>query len=470
MDPAEVRVPRDNLTEIVVSKAPEPKDLQPRPESIPSIQETKSEGSNSVEIILPKAVRSPEDVEGLAELLEREVSEERVDANVRAESSHGKEESAPMETRGNTEGDMPAEGRETDDSETESEEEVSAEHKKMTCKRMFDPVLRPGYEWVHGEVGANYSRFRDQDSILNLLNYMKFLEGFKAEEKYPIQVHICRSDDYPYPDFVFLDTAKFPLPSFYVYDCWFRDLEVKLPFDDFILSVLRTLNVAPTQLHPNSWAAMQAFKVLCLSLGVTPMTPLFLHFYSCKPGYDADEGYSSKQGENEVKAKWISLFQIPKRELLKSFTSSYKNIKNGFFRVSIPEEGRKYFFDNTGAPLFPLSWTRKPRRCDGYKVEDLTLAEREGLKVLLQAPQPLPAKMLIMLLKSPQIALDLIANAGSDAAVLPRSSPQDRLPPVSERKKKDKGMKKATVGPMKRATKGGEAGEPSVNPKKKLKH
>ncbi|KAL2331747.1 hypothetical protein Fmac_019328 [Flemingia macrophylla] len=459
--------------------------------------ETKSEGSNSVEIISPKAVRSPENVEGLTKLLEREVSEERADADVKAESSHSREEAAPAETRGDAEDDNPAEVRGNDDSETESEDEVSAEHKRLARKREFDPVLIPGYEWVHGEVGTNYSRFRDQYSILNLLAYTKFLEGFKIEERYHIRVHVCRSDDYLDPDFVFLDTAKFPLPSFYVYDCWFRDLQVKLPFDDFILSVLRTLNVDPTQLHPNSWAAMQAFKVLCLGLGVTPTAPLFLHFYSCKSGYDSEEGYSSRQGENEVKAKWISLFRIPKRELLESFTSSYKNFKNGFFRVSIPEEGRKYFFDNVGTPLFPLSWTRKPRRCDGYNVEDLTLTERVGLKVLLQAPRPLPAKMLIMPPKSLQIALDLIgimskvggddfdvksllkgrarpkaiqaANAGPNADALPRPSPQDRLPPISEKKKKDKGTKKATSGSMKRSAEGEEAGEPSANPEKRLK-
>ncbi|KAL2333301.1 hypothetical protein Fmac_014514 [Flemingia macrophylla] len=184
-----------------------------------------------------------------SELLEREVSEERADADVRAESSDDKVEilaetrgnnegDTPAETRGVSEGDTPAEGSGNDDLGVETEDEVSAEHKRLARKKEFDPVLISGYEWVHGEVGANYSRFRDQDSILNLLAYTKFLEGFKTEDRYPIRVHTCRSDDYPNPDFVFLDTAKFPLPSFYVYDCWFRDLQVKLPFDDFILSVL----------------------------------------------------------------------------------------------------------------------------------------------------------------------------------------------------------------------------------------
>lgn len=34
-------------------------------------------------------------------------------------------------------------------------------------------------------------------------------------------------------------------------DCIIWDLHVSIPFDDFPMKVLRILNVAPTQLHPN---------------------------------------------------------------------------------------------------------------------------------------------------------------------------------------------------------------------------
>ncbi|KAL2340297.1 hypothetical protein Fmac_008237 [Flemingia macrophylla] len=50
------------------------------------------------------------------------------------------------------------------------------------------------------------------------------------------------------------------------YDLSGQGIEPVLPFDDFIMSVLRVLNVVRTQLYPNSWAAMQAFKVLCIGL------------------------------------------------------------------------------------------------------------------------------------------------------------------------------------------------------------
>ncbi|QCD89308.1 hypothetical protein DEO72_LG4g252 [Vigna unguiculata] len=40
-------------------------------------------------------------------------------------------------------------------------------------------------------------------------------------------------------------------------------LHVRLLLDYFTMGVLRELNVAPMQLHLNSWAYMQAFCVLC---------------------------------------------------------------------------------------------------------------------------------------------------------------------------------------------------------------
>ena len=39
---------------------------------------------------------------------------------------------------------------------------------------------------------------------------------------------------------------------FYAYACMFMKLYVWLPFDEFNMGVLQKLNVAPTQLHPNS--------------------------------------------------------------------------------------------------------------------------------------------------------------------------------------------------------------------------
>jgi len=57
--------------------------------------------------------------------------------------------------------------------------------------------------------------------------------------------------------------SSFDGPFFFVYSCLFSGLHVALPFDDFTMSVLQTLNVAPSQLHPNTWASLQAFRLMC---------------------------------------------------------------------------------------------------------------------------------------------------------------------------------------------------------------
>jgi len=38
-----------------------------------------------------------------------------------------------------------------------------------------------------------------------------------------------------------------------------KDFCIVVPFDNFCLDILCFLNVAPTQLHPNSWAYIRAF-------------------------------------------------------------------------------------------------------------------------------------------------------------------------------------------------------------------
>ena len=70
---------------------------------------------------------------------------------------------------------------------------------------------------------------------------------------------------------------------FYMYMCHFSQLHVRLPLDNFTMGVLRALNVAPTQLRPNSWAYMQAFRVLCQSLYLQPSPHAFLYFYDTRP-------------------------------------------------------------------------------------------------------------------------------------------------------------------------------------------
>ena len=105
--------------------------------------------------------------------------------------------------------------------------------------------------------------------------------------------------------------------------------------------------MAPTQLHPNSWASMQTFRVVCRMFGVRPLPSCFLHFYMSHPA--------------EL-VGWHSLVSRAGSVLFKAFTASYKNFKEKFFKVYVELAGTRYFFDEVGQLRFPLFWTRKPTK------------------------------------------------------------------------------------------------------------
>ncbi|MED6117492.1 hypothetical protein PIB30_110459 [Stylosanthes scabra] len=49
---------------------------------------------------------------------------------------------------------------------------------------------------------------------------------------------------------------------FFMYTCVFAEIGVRFPFTEFECAVLRQLNCASSQIHPNSWAFIRAFEVL----------------------------------------------------------------------------------------------------------------------------------------------------------------------------------------------------------------
>ncbi|BAT96425.1 hypothetical protein VIGAN_08336400 [Vigna angularis var. angularis] len=110
---------------------------------------------------------------------------------------------------------------------------------------------------------------------------------------------------------------------------------IRLPLSVFQMEVLRTLNVAPTQLHPNNWGYIQAFAVMCQALAFTPIAPLFLHFFRCRP--------VAKRG-------WVSLISEPSNALLELYSQVLK-INSLECRFSI--QGGHSFFMKIGSRNFP---------------------------------------------------------------------------------------------------------------------
>jgi len=56
-------------------------------------------------------------------------------------------------------------------------------------------------------------------------------------------------------------------------------LDIRLPLTMFEKGVLRKLNIAPAQLHPNSWVFVKSFKITCKALGIVPTLGKVFYFF-----------------------------------------------------------------------------------------------------------------------------------------------------------------------------------------------
>jgi len=169
-------------------------------------------------------------------------------------------------------------------------------------------------------------------------------------------------------------------------------LHVRLPLDDFTMGVLRALNVAPTLLHPNSWAYMQAFRVLCQSLYLQPSPYAFLYFYYTRP---------------RQPTTWLSLISRPSISRLVAFSQSFKHFKDEYFKVVVKEEGKSHFLNAHGSTKFPFSWTGTPSRYKDMGTDELSVGDKEVVETLMKFTDKLPTKGLVRVYNSVHPIIDI---------------------------------------------------------------
>ena len=147
-----------------------------------------------------------------------------------------------------------------------------------------------GYEWVRDDVlkyrstltsSASFVVFQRQEKLAN------------AKDSCKLAVQTCGSDDFPFLRVV----PSFP-SFFFMYRCLFQVLGVIFPLTVFQCALLEHLNVALSQLHPNSWATVKAFEILSPFFNIRPSVLVFLFFFQMK--------LSGKIG-------WVSLNSVSKK-------------------------------------------------------------------------------------------------------------------------------------------------------------
>jgi len=251
--------------------------------------------------------------------------------------------------------------------EREVREDPANEHAESLWPR------RGGYEWVAEGVRSCSSKYRWSRLLRSWMNSIYLFErgadpSMVAIERVSAVEAVCHGREGLEGDF------------FYMYACMFTKLHVRLPLDDFTMGVLRLLNVAPTQLHPNSWGSLQAFRLICKALYLTPTPEIFLYFYITRP---------------RDPLSWVSLVGRSKISLLDGFTQSFKRFKDGFFRVRVLPAGRRVYYDDEGRPRFPFYWTSAPARRDALSKGALDADSRRVVEMLEMLPVRVPGKWVV---------------------------------------------------------------------------
>ena len=146
----------------------------------------------------------------------------------------------------------------------------------------------------------------------------------------------------------------------FLYATFFKKVKLRLPFTRFERELLTELDIAPAQLHPNSWAFVRAFQIVCAHLGLPASVDVFLFLFEAKHPGDR---------------LWVSLNGIAGRSTLFIFQQSYKDWKGKFIQVrqndqdaSLLDGFPSYWVnkgnkDSKGSQGAPITWALWIRTC-----------------------------------------------------------------------------------------------------------
>ncbi|MED6214080.1 hypothetical protein PIB30_099552 [Stylosanthes scabra] len=207
-----------------------------------------------------------------------------------------------------------------------------------------------GYEWVSEPVRGIVSLFVDVESVRQLGSPLLWVQNGQD----------IKFEFLPYSSVERVCHEGKGADWFYMYTCVFAEIGIRFPFTEFECAVLRQLNCAPSQIHPNSWGFIRAFEVLMEYLREEPSLGLFFFLFQAK---GVDRGL------------WVTLSSHQGRTVFSLFKATYRDFKKFYVKVRSPEDTIPFFLDENLLQKFPLYWKRKPVQCLG--VEELSERDAE---------------------------------------------------------------------------------------------
>lgn len=139
--------------------------------------------------------------------------------------------------------------------------------KQMGNMKEYPLVDLSLFTWVFGEVDTHTSIFLTTKFIIDLKERVKLT--YDNNSDWVVVDHCLPSER------VYLNTHKGQPNFIYLCEDMSKDLNITFLFFDFECVVLSEMNVAPTQLHPNSWAFLKAFSTLFCYLNIIPTNNTF---------------------------------------------------------------------------------------------------------------------------------------------------------------------------------------------------
>ncbi|KAJ1389217.1 hypothetical protein SESBI_38492 [Sesbania bispinosa] len=207
-----------------------------------------------------------------------------------------------------------------------------------------DPSLSQGLE-VHptdpkvytnflSEVADHTSRYTSVSSIVNFRKHavITSLDLDKTILIEPCNEHERICDSY-------LVDHSVPLYT-YLYDTFFTKLNLRLPFSTFERGLLHTLNIPPSQLHPNSWAFVRAYQIMCRHYSLVPDLEKFFAFFQVKLPSSHEIGVRGIDASSDL------------------------------------------LFNSDGVPHFPLFWSLEPHRVPQTPLSALSEDDRAAVEWL----------------------------------------------------------------------------------------
>jgi len=120
-------------------------------------------------------------------------------------------------------------------------------------------IVDPEYSWVHGDVDKHVFVFNTRDRLDQFVFVYPVCEDSLMD--YAV-AKPCRARER-----VYMKPRADNYDFSYVYEFMFKEYSMTFPLTNFEAGMLSLMNIAPSQLHPNNWAFLRCFELVCSHLG-----------------------------------------------------------------------------------------------------------------------------------------------------------------------------------------------------------